>query len=1789
MLHGELKQVREEYPHLVSKLITIAKKMGFPEVILPDDVRNDLYLTLVSGDFSSRSTNAKNIEVSVQICNEQGDILSSLITYGAGSEMMSDYKSVIYYHEEKPRWMETFKISIPVDILKQFDNLHIKFTFKHRSSAESKDKEKPFAYAYIKLMNENRTTIKDKQHNLIIYKVDAKKFDNLDNAFKFLVNKPSTKNENEKLSNSTKNLLLTNGNSTNGLSINLKDSFLIETIICSTKLTQNIDLLGLLKWSPSKNASDQELKACLTALMKVDGEEVVKFLQDTLDSLFNILMEKDSTEFKYLVFEALVFIIGLISDIKYQHFKPVLDGYIQGNFSATLAYNKLIFVLINFIDSLTEGRTLIEQQNSNINNMSVESFNTRAMKCLEFIFKFIVKSRYLFASLNGGKNEQEFEESMTKLLNSISRLLSTESRASIIVQASCLKYLPFAIPDILSVFNSKKLSLILINIINSVPIDSLRSQKMACILDILHSKNLFNDSECRMIFLPVFNNHIRTLMKSGDFNTIERTFSVSSDGESRKQYEEELDVCIKVLSEMLSCLYKQNKQTVFDDINNLINTLLPTLMQTIIETERSDVRIGGLVAILIEIFRQMTSKHFDSFISNLLNQKSDNALLIFLTKVLKVFNDLVVHPIYTNEWTEMIMVQNTVILNTLRLISEKMMELFIGASFDKTIYNDFFHCAIAFLTQKSLQLENFSINKRNRLISKYKDMRKETAILIRTLWFFLNTRRSYFIPHMIGPILEMSLIPEIEIRKIGLRIYFDMMEFEHTDMLEQQQKECKLISNRKCDTFSICEQELITQLDKKLESGKGDDEFRDLFLKEIGFLSQSSTIRDQGKKFVTTAVRLMKRLLEYRNVINCSSTSENNEQISLCLMRIIEFSHKQQQQEMYLRYLYKLCDLHLKCDNFSEAAFVLKLHADLLEWSDETLESALKSERYTYLEKHRELKEKLYLDIIDYFDKGKLYEEGLRMCKELAKEYENATFDYNQLSELHRQMAIFYDNIIKQIRPKPEYYRVSYYGKAFSNLLQNKTFIYRAKPYEKLFEFRATILNQFPNATLLESLITPGAETTDANIQSILINQVEPVMNARTKENFTNKQVSPQIQQYYESNEVQKFRYSRKKKMQIENNDDEDNNSNEFANMWLERYHLTTTYPLPGILTFFPLSAISSYSLSPIENAIELMEKSNANLKKTILQNMNDLNLQINPLTMMLTGILDAAVNGGTSKYEVFFTDAYLAKHNKNKEEIKIAKLKSLIAEQIPLLEVGVQVHRERADTSIQPLHNRLEGLFLTMKETVQKKYGEAQVPKELAQFNQIKMRKLEIKNRHLNRYSGTESILLQNQFSNSKLNQTHNTQSFELAKHGSMLSLTNTVKKTKSAFVRSSNGQFQSSNLGLNSNAFHSLINTGTSTLTKFRPHKHKDSNNHSSSSLLLLLNGSQQNGSLYQNNSNGQNKNTSSKRKLNQSKSTQSQSQFFVVETAEEACEEKRTSTSKITTPTATTLATTTTSTTASVTVESKAKSTNDLRNGNADKIELFENLKPLRPLKSNCENKRNSNSNSRPSSGSNYLQVYSSHGNSSTSLSPQCSELDSKSEESTASNSLTNILGNSVLNNSNITTNNHHSVTSPPLPPSLFTSISNQTSTITENNHQLSLNKGEDDDDEPPPLPIKTHSTIIDSSKYLLDSITTSPIKHRNSCSSLQANKKKLPPPPIPPNFSFSNLTNKSPIKSNGHHYSLDNESINNYEHIPTIRKKQFRPVPPLPCESSSNEDKSSKDLLKNDCTNNGETEV
>lgn len=169
----------------------------------------------------------------------------------------------------------------------------------------------------------------------------------------------------------------------------------------------SVDLLGLLNWKSHPKDLDQILQR----LMEVEGSEIVKvsaaltaaavltaltltplfcaaaqFLQDTLDALFNIMIETSEQDtYDALVFNALVstlagsaaavpscssnshfcfqvFIITLIGDIKFQHFNPVLETYINKHFSATLAYMSVLPSMPCFCGSSHSDRSSPSQE-----------------------------------------------------------------------------------------------------------------------------------------------------------------------------------------------------------------------------------------------------------------------------------------------------------------------------------------------------------------------------------------------------------------------------------------------------------------------------------------------------------------------------------------------------------------------------------------------------------------------------------------------------------------------------------------------------------------------------------------------------------------------------------------------------------------------------------------------------------------------------------------------------------------------------------------------------------------------------------------------------------------------------------------------------------------------------------------------------------------------------------------------------------------------------------------------------------------------------------------------------------------------------------------------------------------------------------------------------------------------------------------------------------------------------------------------------------------------------------
>ncbi|XP_037029968.1 dedicator of cytokinesis protein 1 isoform X7 [Bradysia coprophila] len=1316
LLHGDIKQIKEDFPHLVHGNVAFARKMGFPEVIFPGDIRNDLYLTLVCGEFSkgTKSTD-KNIEVTVVVCNEKGTVVPGVLTLGAGASFLDEYKSVIYYHEDKPKWNETFKIQVPIE---EFKLCHLRFTFKHRSSNESKDKsEKPFALSYVRLMQDNGTTLQHDSHNLIVYKIDQKKFDK-EAQYGYLT-----------LPSRTFELTKNSKPSAPGLSLSVKDSFTIRTNVCSTKLTKDgetffpfcrydaaytticfvtfsVDILGLLKWASNKENLENSL---IKLINIVNAEEVVKYLQDILDALFNILVQNDDPpKFDNLVFKCLLRLIETVSDMKYQHFQSVLDLYINEIFFATLAYDKLINVLQTHIKNAINNKPT--ETEFDLCTNSNDDLLYKTTKNLQYIMKFIIRSRILFAEMNDVKDRVLFESSLEDLLSSFVNLISC-SNDLLRSQGAMLKYIHVIASDLIQVYDKIKLSHYIVEIIKNIPAGRLTQSKMICIKDLVKSK-LFKYPECRAILLPVFCQQIKDKLESkeeGDFSDIwqqeknltkaAKVLGVKNAHLHTRETSAKTKVveCVNIMNNMLELLFTNDVGPTENDIKDIMLILLRTVIQTSIAMDRDNPLVGNLVAIMLGIFRSMKSIHYDIYVENFTHLVD---LQDFLTEILLVFKDLVSKPVFANDWMDMQMHQNTVILECLRNFSKVIMDNFFYP-FEKQVWSNFFHCSIAFLIQPPLQLDQFSDNKKSTILLRYEDIRRKTAEEIQKMWFNLGEHKIHFVPSIVGSILEMSLIPEEELRRTTIPIFFDMMQCEYNSsrFVHESYGDTKRNQSHIKGNFLDFEKEMIEKLDILVEGGRGDMEYKDLFHSiMMRFCMNHNTLRESGTVFVTMVTRLLDRLLEYRCIIH----DESKENRMACTVSLLQFYLEVNRNEMYIRYVNKLCDLHMEFDNYTEAAFTLKLHSNLLKWNDTPLSSLLRSHRHANSVTHRQLKESLYNDIIEYFDKGKMWECAIDMCKELAEQYENEIYDYRSLSHIHMKLAQFYEKILKEMRHESEYFRVAFYGLRFPEFLRNKVFIYRGKEYERLSEFCTRILTQHPAAELMQTLTSPGDEITQSDGQYIQINSVEPMMTddpnvSRLKDKVT----APEIVKYYQTNNVQKFKFSRP--YYKDNGGGADDNT--VGNFWLERTIMKTNFPLPGILRWFPVVDANTFKISPIEYAIETMELTNKAVRDLIIAHRNDENLPINPLSMKINGVVDPAVMGGFGKYEeAFLTDEYMEKNGQ--DHFLIDKLKDLIASQIPLLEIALSVHKSKAPANLLPFHDRLEKCFAEMKEGVENKYG---------------------------------------------------------------------------------------------------------------------------------------------------------------------------------------------------------------------------------------------------------------------------------------------------------------------------------------------------------------------------------------------------------------------------------------------------------------------------------------------------
>ncbi|KAK7884171.1 hypothetical protein WMY93_027294 [Mugilogobius chulae] len=234
------------------------------------------------------------------------------------------------------------------------------------------------------------------------------------------------------------------------------------------------------------------------------------------------------------------------------------------------------------------------------------------------------------------------------------------------------------------------------------------------------------------------------------------------------------------------------------------------------------------------------------------------------------------------------------------------------------------------------------------------------------------------------------------------------------------------------------------------------------------------------------------------------------------------------------------------------------------------------------------------------------------------------------------------------------------------------------------------MLGEFPQAIAMQHPNQPDDTILQSDAQYLQIYAVTPVSDISDVPQL--ERVPERIKSFYRINNVSRFHYDRPFHKGPKDRE------NEFRSLWIERTTLILSRPLPGISRWAEVERREVVEVSPLENAIYVVENKTQELRTLISQYQHRQHHgNINPLSMLLNGVIDAAVNGGIARYqEAFFDKDYISCHPEDTE--RVTQLKDLMQEQVHILGVGLAVHEKLVHPEMRPLHKKLVDQFHMMR-----------------------------------------------------------------------------------------------------------------------------------------------------------------------------------------------------------------------------------------------------------------------------------------------------------------------------------------------------------------------------------------------------------------------------------------------------------------------------------------------------------
>ena len=456
----------------------------------------------------------------------------------------------------------------------------------------------------------------------------------------------------------------------------------------------------------------------------------------------------------------------------------------------------------------------------------------KCFQSLHYIFRLTVASRQLFSRATGGQNEDSFKVDVHLLFNSFNKMLSCQFESVLPTQVVFLQNMSAIYPSVVQV-----MPLIDVAKLVTLTLDSLSQRGDRS--PILHraalvaaraaiNSELWHDPASRRLLLPPCLDHV--------------THHLS--------LRRELGLTTEILLEVVELLRAEKTRGEsspwWREVNTLATACLgPVGVAVVAEQEEEEQAAGhqaGLTTALMGILELVTPEHH---ISMWRHDSGD------LGRLLAVLSEVVSRTNYPLEWFSM----RLAVAETLSAAARATGDCLPILTFDKQLWMAYYRLAVAFITSPFLQLETMAKQRKMAFETQAAsggDLRLGMARHMVEMWARCQ-ERVQLLPSLVGPLLEVTLLPSRDIRQTVLPLFILMVEEEQ-----------KARGN-----FKQVETELIDKMDILISENKGDDEYRRLFNNMMLDLVQQldPQYRDSGTEFVSSVSRLLERLLDYRDVL----------------------------------------------------------------------------------------------------------------------------------------------------------------------------------------------------------------------------------------------------------------------------------------------------------------------------------------------------------------------------------------------------------------------------------------------------------------------------------------------------------------------------------------------------------------------------------------------------------------------------------------------------------------------------------------------------------------------------------------------------------------------------------------------------------------------------------------------------------------------------------------------------------------------------------------------------------